>query len=114
MKYLVVFAVVAAMSANAWAQGEQEEITYAVITNVRVFDGTSAQLKNGPVLIANNLIKSIGPGTKVPAGAIEIDGKGGTVIPGLIDMHAHHAIRNVAHRRDPLSIDRRYQSSPSP
>ncbi len=82
----------AALATHVHAQETQNDVTYTVIKNVKVFDGTNEQLKNGPVLIENNLIKSVGPGAEVPAGAIEIDGKGGTVMPGLIDMHAHHAI----------------------
>ena len=88
LAFLIVFAV---FSFNASGQ-EQQRATYVVIDNVKVFDGTNEALKNGPVLIENNLIKSIGQGANVPDGAIRIDGKGGTVIPGLIDMHAHHAI----------------------
>jgi imidazolonepropionase-like amidohydrolase len=89
---LVVLFASALLTPRLYAQEEEKEVTLTLIKNVKVFDGTNEQLKDGPVLIENNLIKSIGPGTKVPDGAIEIDGKGGTVMPGLIDMHAHHAI----------------------
>jgi len=89
---LVLLFALAALTPRVYAQEQEEEATFTLIKNVKVFDGINEQLKDGPVLIENNLIKSIGPGTKVPAGANEIDGKGGTVIPGLIDMHAHHAV----------------------
>lgn len=60
-----------------------------LITNVDVWDGTSKQVKaKTDILIENNLIKSVGKGLKAD-GATVIDGKGGTVIPGLIDMHSH-------------------------
>ncbi len=84
--------VFAAFTTNVHGQEQEKKATYIVIKNVKVFDGTNEALKDGPVLIENNLIKSIGPGTRVPKDALEIDGKGGTVMPGLIDMHAHHAI----------------------
>jgi imidazolonepropionase-like amidohydrolase len=93
MRHLnVILFALAALATHVHAQDDKNDVTYTVIKNVKVFDGTNEQLKNGPVLIENNLIKSIGSGAAVPVGAIEIDGKGGTVMPGLIDMHAHHAI----------------------
>ena len=85
---LSVFTLISSVN----GQQQDDEATYLLIKNVQVFDGTNEQLQDGPVLIENNLVKSIGPSASVPAGVIEIDGKGGTVIPGLIDMHAHHAI----------------------
>lgn len=90
----LLFGIIAfvCFSPIAIAQEPEEKPTHTVIKNVKVFDGRNEQLLKGPVLIENNLVKSIGQGTKVPAGANEIDGKGGTVIPGLIDMHAHHVI----------------------
>lgn len=89
---LVVFIASAFFTANLLGQAPADDVDYVVIKNVKVFDGRLEQLKDGPVLIENNLIKSIGPETKIPKSATEIDGKGGTLIPGLIDMHAHHAI----------------------
>src|SRR5437588_114626 len=43
------------------------------------------------VLITGNRIVRIGPraGTRVPAGATRIDGKGKWVVPGLVDAHVH-------------------------
>ena len=89
---LVTLLAIAALTRCVNGQEKEQRSTYILIKNVKVFDGTNEQLKDGPVLIENNLVKSIGPVNKVPAGAVVIDGKGGTVMPGLIDMHAHHAI----------------------
>ena len=89
---LVILFAITAVTSSLYGQEKEKDVTYTVIKNVKVFDGTSEQLKDGPVLIENNLIKAIGPQVNIPDGAIEIDGKGGTVIPGLIDMHAHHVI----------------------
>ena len=36
-----------------------------------------------------NLIKAVGAGAQIPAGAEVIDGKGKTLLPGLIDAHTH-------------------------
>ena len=48
-------------------------------------------LENSDVLVTGNRIAAIGPsgGVKAPAGARTLDGTGKTVIPGLIDTHAH-------------------------
>lgn len=60
-----------------------------LITNVKVWDGTSASAIDADVLIENNKFKTIAAKIKVPKKAKVIDGKGGTLIPGLIDMHQH-------------------------
>ncbi len=50
-------------------------------------------IEHGVVVVVGNRIAAIGPEDKVaiPAGATVIDGKGGTVTPGLVDVHAHGA-----------------------
>ena len=63
----------------------------AGFTNVNVFDGTSPKLHMGMnVLVKGDKIESI---TKdaiaAPSGALTIDGKGRTLMPGMIDGHAH-------------------------
>lgn len=56
------------------------------ITNVAVFDGESAELVEGPVHVEDGRIVDIG-GTFTAERVI--DGRGGTVLPGLIDAHFH-------------------------
>ena len=48
-------------------------------------------IEDGTVVIEGNRIKAVGPraSVAVPAGAYVVDGKGKTVIPGLIDVHWH-------------------------
>jgi len=48
-------------------------------------------LENADVVVTNNRIAAIGASgsVNVPSGAKEIDAKGKTIIPGLIDTHAH-------------------------
>jgi imidazolonepropionase-like amidohydrolase len=48
-------------------------------------------IKNGVVLIKDNKIEKVGKAgsVKIPSGAMVIDTKGKTIIPGLIDAHAH-------------------------
>ncbi len=64
----------------------------AVIRGARIITMKDDEvIENGDILIENNRIAAVGPaGTlKIPGGAKEIDAKGKTVIPGLIDTHAH-------------------------
>jgi len=68
---------------------QEEEKSIILITNVKVWDGISDKVVNSDVLIENNKFKEIKSTIKAPNGATVIDGKGGTLIPGLIDMHMH-------------------------
>jgi imidazolonepropionase-like amidohydrolase len=67
-----------------------------LFVDVRVFDGKSERL-SGPtsVLIEGNKIARIGPAIAAPAGATVIQGGGRTLMPGLIDAHAHMAMSVV-------------------
>jgi imidazolonepropionase-like amidohydrolase len=48
-------------------------------------------LKNMSVVVRNGVIQAIGPSTsiEVPRDVLVIEGKGRTLMPGLIDMHVH-------------------------
>ena len=47
-------------------------------------------IENGVVLIENNRIKKVGTSkTKIPKEAKMVDAYGKTIIPGLVDVHAH-------------------------
>ena len=61
-----------------------------VIRHATVFDGDGRRYEDGTVVFANGLIQAIGPSTvPSPAGAVEIDGTGKWVTPGIIDVHSH-------------------------
>ncbi|MBT8078212.1 MAG: amidohydrolase family protein [Gammaproteobacteria bacterium] len=61
-----------------------------VFRNVTVFDGRSeTTLTSATVLVMDNAIADVGEGVDVPVDATEIDGKGGFLMPGLIDGHTH-------------------------
>jgi Tol biopolymer transport system component/imidazolonepropionase-like amidohydrolase len=53
--------------------------------------GTPGVIENGTIVIEGNRITAIGPSSSVrpPAGARRIDLKGKTIMPGIIDVHAH-------------------------
>lgn len=53
-------------------------------------------IDNGVVLIRGNTIEAVGPAAEVevPSGYREFDVSGHTVIPGIVDSHAHGAMAN--------------------
>jgi imidazolonepropionase-like amidohydrolase len=59
-----------------------------LIRGTHVFDG---QRLSQPisVLLAGGTIAALGPGLDAPPGAAVVDGRGATLLPGLIDCHAH-------------------------
>jgi imidazolonepropionase-like amidohydrolase len=62
-----------------------------VLRNVRVFDAPAGGLVDGPrdVVVRDGRIAAIGaPGLPAP-GLLELDGRGGTLLPGLVDVHTH-------------------------
>jgi hypothetical protein len=79
------------------------------ITNVRVFDGATGKV-GAPtnVGVYRDTIVSVGPDAP-PADATIVDGGGGTLLPGLVDAHAHldgwsgplHLTCGVTLARDP-------------
>jgi imidazolonepropionase-like amidohydrolase len=62
------------------------------ITNVRIIDGNGGvPIEHGTVVVDGQRIVAIGASSAVhvPAGSRRLDGKGGSLIPGLADMHVH-------------------------
>src|SRR5947207_8354967 len=59
-----------------------------LVRNARVFDGDEL-LEVASVLIRAGHIAAVGPDIQAPPGTEEIDGVGKTLLPGLIDAHAH-------------------------
>ena len=72
----------------AVAQATEAEPQILII-NVDVWDGTSDRVRTGvDVLVEGSKIKRVAAGITAP-GAETVDGKGGTLIPGLMDTHQH-------------------------
>lgn len=63
--------------------------TAVLIEGARVFDGTGAPAKVQDVLLTGERIAAVGKGLRAPEGAVRIDGRGKTLIPGLHDLHTH-------------------------
>ena len=68
------------------------------IENVRLFDGETL-VEVSCVVIEGAFIRSVGEAS--PAGAMRVDGRGATLLPGLIDSHVH---TDVAGLRDALAF----------
>ena len=55
-----------------------------------MLDGEGKRYDNGTVVFGDGVIKAVGgPELASPAGALEIDGTGKFVTPGIIDVHSH-------------------------
>ena len=62
-----------------------------LITNVRIFDGSGREPFAGSVRVEGNRITEVGPGPPPTAAnsSTVIDGRDGTLLPGLVESHAH-------------------------
>jgi imidazolonepropionase-like amidohydrolase len=83
----------AACASNGCAAQQPRETPQVLFENVRVFDGTSPRL-SGPAYVlvdGNRIVRISRRPIDVPAGTpvTRIEGRGGTLMPGLIDVHVH-------------------------
>ncbi|MDO8356563.1 MAG: amidohydrolase family protein [Nitrospirota bacterium] len=64
------------------------------IRSVRVIDGTGRTIERATVIIRGKTIAAVGPDRElsIPHGATKIDGRGLTLLPGLIDCHVHFCL----------------------
>jgi imidazolonepropionase-like amidohydrolase len=71
--------------------------TPVLFTNVRVLDGSGADPYDGEVLVEGQHIAAVrrrGDTAERPEGARVVDGRGGTLMPGLCDAHTHFTWNN--------------------
>jgi imidazolonepropionase-like amidohydrolase len=69
-----------------------------MITNANILDGTGREPFRGAVRVEANRIAAVLPGENTPdaAGATVIDGRGATLMPGLIESHAHLGLADMS------------------
>lgn len=69
-----------------------------LFTNVSIFDGTGAAPFRGEVLIEGNRVRQVaqGPHQLARDGAALVDGGGATLMPGLVEGHAHPSFTNAS------------------
>jgi imidazolonepropionase-like amidohydrolase len=61
-----------------------------VVRHATLFTGDGQQINDGTIVFGDGVIKAVGgPDLASPAGAVEIDGTGKFVSPGIIDIHSH-------------------------
>ena len=116
---LLVFAVICPFaqitpSAQTQATNQKQPETVYLLKPAHLFDGESAQLHDGwVVLVRGETIEAIVPAKeiKIPANAKIIDLPGLTLMPGLIDAHSHvllhpysETVWNDQVAREPLSL----------
>ncbi|MEE4238864.1 MAG: amidohydrolase family protein [Anderseniella sp.] len=78
----------------AWSQTPGRPL---LLTNLRLFDGTSLKLQDGlEILVEGNRIAALLVSGQGPADAQVIDCGGRAVTPGLIDCHWHATLVNVS------------------
>jgi len=63
--------------------------TYAIQAGHLIVDAAQAERGPSTVIVENGRIARIESGFTAPAGAIVVDQRGRTVMPGLIDVHVH-------------------------
>ena len=81
------------MNIGFQAESDVPKGTVAVVGARIVMMKGDEVIEDGTVVIQGNRIQAVGPraSTRVPTGAYVVDGKGKTVIPGLVDVHWHGA-----------------------
>jgi imidazolonepropionase-like amidohydrolase len=87
---LTVF-IFALLPAGASAAPSPVSDSFA-ITGVRVFDGSQV-IPTATVVVINGRIAAVAPNVTLPPGIPAIDGSGATLLPGIIDAHAHARTR---------------------
>ncbi len=64
------------------------------IRQIRILDGQGRKIERGTLVIEGDRILAVGPDEtiRLPKGTQRIDGRGLTVLPGLIDCHVHFCL----------------------
>jgi imidazolonepropionase-like amidohydrolase len=91
LKYACAIAAVVVLAAPV-ARAQVPAPGVMAFTGARVIDGTgAAPIEQATIVVTNGRVTAIGPSATVmpPAGATVINVAGKTIIPGLINAHAH-------------------------
>lgn len=77
--------------------GQKAAPKSVLFSNVRVFNGTDRLPALQNVLVTGNKIAKISPAAIVtPDGTVTVDGRGRTLMPGLIDAHVHIMFSSIS------------------
>jgi imidazolonepropionase-like amidohydrolase len=83
LKSLLAGAAALAVATSAHAE------TYAIQAGRLIVDAAQPARSNSTIVVTNGRISRIEPGFTSPAGAIVVDERGRTVMPGMTDAHVH-------------------------
>jgi len=83
LKEFLVGAAALAMAASAHAE------TYAIQAGRLIVDAAQPARGNSTVVVENGRIARVEPGFTAPQGAIVVDERSRTVLPGMTDVHVH-------------------------
>lgn len=73
-----------------------EQADHVVVRNATIWTmGDDGVMENADLLVSNGEVAEVGHNINAPGGAVEIDGEGKHVTPGLIDAHLHSGIDGV-------------------
>lgn len=86
MRVLIAAAAVLVLASAAPAAAQDATV---VIHTSKLLDGKGATMTNADIVVVNGRITRVGAAAAVPNGAREVDLRGRTVMPGLIDVHSH-------------------------
>src|SRR5690606_10059231 len=84
-------AALAVLTATA-TQASEADRPEALVLSGRIIDGSgAAPVSQGRVVAIDGVITCVGKASDcpIPSGAVVIDAGDGSIIPGLIDLHAH-------------------------
>src|SRR3954453_17928476 len=83
LRYLLASAAALVFATSAFAE------TYAVQAGRLIVDASQPERGPSTVIVENGRISRIESGFTAPTGAIVVDERSRTVMPGLIDVHVH-------------------------
>jgi imidazolonepropionase-like amidohydrolase len=98
---LLIAVVVAAIAGRAQPRAQAPRGTGFLLTNARVFDGERVH-EDTQVAIEGGIIRAVGRDLTMWHHLPVIAGSGGTLIPGLIDAHAH--VRSIEDLEEALRL----------
>ena len=88
MNRIRTFSLVAGLLVTGWTAAAAAQSRPTLIRDARLFDG-QAVVERASVLVRDGKIAAVGRTVRAPAGAEIVDGRGKTLLPGLIDSHTH-------------------------
>lgn len=111
--FLAALVLTGSMGSERPAAQAPTDSASTALTGVRIIDGTGRPaVERGTIVISNGRITAAGASVQIPAGATRVDLAGKTVMPGMINAHAHvqHQTKDVAMRDDLIRRLRMYAS----